>query len=197
MGAWADTVLPTATRVGGVRLYPITLGHAALLQQLGNGFAEPVPNPAGLGDLVLAAWVLSRPWDTAALALGGRPARWWIVVRTALWRRRHAEVLGEMLAYHLRQWQTPEVEFRRGRRAERGTEHLHALYLHRRRHLHEDHATALGVPVRRAQLDLLADAESEGSLTLCGPKLDRLAALAAQHADWDRQLRATAAATRN
>jgi hypothetical protein len=189
MGAWADTVLPEGTRVGGVRLYPLTLGHAALLQRLGNGFADPLPTSTGLGDMVVLAWVLSRTWDRAALTISRRSTRWWILVRTSLWQRRQPEILAGLLQYHLRQWQTPEVEYRKGRRVERGTEHLHALYLHRRRAMHEDHETALGVPVRRAQLDLLADYEQEGALTLCGPKLDRLQKLAAEHADWDRSFR--------
>lgn len=191
MSAWADTVLPPSHRVGGVLMYPLTLGHAALLQRLGNGFATPLPNPAGLGDVLTAVWVASRPWRRAVLTAGTRRYRWWMVVRSALWSRKADTITTELLQYHLAQWTAPEVEYRRtGRKAERGTELCHALYLHRRRQMGEDHETALGVPVRRAQLDLLADAEGEGHLTLCGPKLDRLQALAAQHADWDREVRA-------
>jgi hypothetical protein len=189
MGDWADTTLPAGQTVGGVRLYPITLGHAALLQQLGNGFATAVPAPEGLGDVVNAVWVCSRPWDRAVFTVGGRRHRWWMVIRAALWKRDTVAVIGEMLAYHVRQWRTPEVEYRKGRKVERGTEHCHALYLHRRRQMGEDHETALGVPVRRAQLDFLADAESEGHLTLCGARLDRLQELAARHAAWDRETR--------
>lgn len=77
--AYADAHWPPAVRVFGRRLAPITLGHLLLLRHVRSPFpmgeGRRVP---GLGDALLAAWILSQPWRRAARRLNGRAMRLWI-----------------------------------------------------------------------------------------------------------------------
>lgn len=97
---FAEAVWPDRWTVLGVRLQPMSIGHALLLHRLGNGFApygREGGKEAGLSDLVLAVYVCSLPAGTAAARLeGGMPwkLRWWLWSLTWMTTRGTLPVLG-------------------------------------------------------------------------------------------------------
>ena len=62
-----------------MRLHSLTIGHALLLQRVGSPFAPYYENAQeaapGLGDVLLALFILSRPAQVAADAIGTRRFR--------------------------------------------------------------------------------------------------------------------------
>lgn len=88
--SYATAHFPRGTVVAGIRLRPLSLGHALLLARLGcpliPGGSARVPKR---GDVATLLWVCSRPWRRAVVALGG-----W---RSRLWR---AFVAGRLLQNH-------------------------------------------------------------------------------------------------
>lgn len=189
---WTEAILPGPYYVGGLPLLPMTIGHVAVLHLFDNAYALPQPEAPEFADAVTACWVCSRPWQESAFRSRGWRYRLWMAWRLRRWMDRIPEVEAGFLVYHANQWVTPAISYeRQGKR--RGAELVHALYLHRRRIMGEDRETALGVAIREAQWDFLADAESEGAVRLIDQDLDLMEGLAAKHADWDREVRSNQA----
>jgi hypothetical protein len=74
---FARTIMPGTWYALGVRLFPLTLGHAIILQRLGSPFGCG-GRGAGRGDVSLAIFVCSRPWRTAERQVGRWWVRWWL-----------------------------------------------------------------------------------------------------------------------
>lgn len=76
---YAEAHFPDRWTVLGVRLHSLTIGHALLLQRVGSPFAPYYENAQeaapGLGDVLLALFILSRPAQVAADAIGTRRFR--------------------------------------------------------------------------------------------------------------------------
>ena len=111
---FSRAVLPDIWEACGVRLMPLTLGHALLLGRLGSPVlpaerAEEVA-PIGLGDVLVAAWVCSRPATVAIAGLDGRRQMLWL-----RWKRiTRAAVISQdklaLLRYVAAAYQMPPVK---------------------------------------------------------------------------------------
>jgi len=90
--AYADAHWPGPVRVFGCALRPITLAHVLLLQVARSPFPLAEGATAGLGDALIATWILSRSWRAAAVRLWSRSMRWWLAWRAVLWRLNKADL---------------------------------------------------------------------------------------------------------
>lgn len=153
-------------------LLPHTLGHALLLQRLGNPFAGRLqgdPPPARVGDLVQALLVCTRPHSLAIRMIDTWIERPWMAVSS--WRIcRHGleRVRDELVAYLEASW--PTINWWRtegGRLRSSGAELIQVLIDRQRRNgLSLDEA--LGVPVAVASWDAAVEAERNGSISIRG-----------------------------
>jgi hypothetical protein len=76
---YAAAMFPDPVRILGVRLRPYCIGHALLLQRIGSPYVAEDGGrrtESGLGDLFMALWICSQPWDQAEARLRSRRARW-------------------------------------------------------------------------------------------------------------------------
>lgn len=191
---FAAAVFPDRWAVGKVRLHTLTLGHAVLLQRLGNPYAVAVQDAVPhLGALVLAAWVCSRPVRVAAESCQGWWMRQWMVCHAIRWGSTHAEREAEMRLYVAAAWQTPGFKATRPSKGDAaGADPLHSLWMHRRIHMGETEEQAMDCPLLRARLDHLVWAEQQGAVIITGDEMtaeERLLEAALANADWDRELR--------
>lgn len=194
---FAAAIFPDTWKVGRVRLHQLCLGHALLLQRIGNRYAEPQAEPVQeLGHLCMAAYVCSRDPEQAARTIDGWWAKNWAVHKAILWGARHAEREREMRLYVAAAWLTPRVESVNRPRQEAkpvGADPVHGLWLHRLQHMGETDAQAMRCPILRARMDLLAWAEQQGAIRIVPDtsqtKEETLLEAAKANADWDRQIR--------
>lgn len=192
---FAGAVFPDRWKVGRVLLEPHTLGHALLLQRLGNPYAQAVSQAVPqLGALVLASFVCSRPASIAARTAGGWWAKQWMVYHAIVWGSTHAEREAELRLYLAAAWHTPAFKptSRPTGSHSAGADPLHVLWLHRRMHLGETEDEAMRCPLLRARMDHLAWAEQQGAIVILGDDLtptEKLLEAAEANAEWDRQLR--------
>jgi hypothetical protein len=79
---YARAVWPDPVKILGRTLRPYCIGHALLLHRVGNSFVSEGTTRAegqdisGIGDLLEALWVCSRPWQEAVAGLRKRRTRW-------------------------------------------------------------------------------------------------------------------------
>jgi len=164
---WADrwTIL-------GVRLQPLCLGHALLLQRL--GIAEPSafslqPSAFPLGDLLLGLYICSRSVARAGAGLQRASTRRWLALRAWAVRllpaRIRALALARYAQYLAAGWQGPRVWLTQkdGGRP-RGAELLQILTVSLMANLGLDRAAALETPLSLALWDCCAFWESEAAL---------------------------------
>lgn len=170
------TLFPDRWRVGHVPIRPMELGHALLLKRIGSPFAGPVlPAEIPWSEAMLAAWICSRGWAEAARGIDGFGVILWTRVVSWLWlrTRSEADVLAELRVWHASAWQSPEVEAEEDAKP-LGSDLLHILLVQRRREFAESDAEALSVPLLRARLDLIVDAETRGVLRVVGAFNDEI-----------------------
>lgn len=167
---YAQAVFPDRWRCAGIRLAPHTLGHALLLQRLGNpaaGRPANVPAELGTGHTAQAAHICSGPWQRAVRRLDGRIERLWMAWAASRIARRGPERASEELWAYLRaawpviQWWSPGS----GRTRALGAELIHIL-VNRQRDMGLSLEAALAVPLAVAHWDAAAAAEREGALTI-------------------------------
>lgn len=163
---YAAALWPDSVRACGLRLRPHSLGHALLLQRLRSPFAPGSAAPAGLGELVLAAFVCSRSWRAAAAGINrpgfGLWARW-----TAFRRWRHeGRDAGAFRAYLSAAWRAPKSWARRNGGSQRGTDPVQLLIVTQRVRWQKPLRVALDTPVAEAILDHLEGLEAGGALRL-------------------------------
>lgn len=173
---YSEALWPDPVRVAGVRLQPLTLGHALLLQRLRSPYATGAA-VAGLGDLLLAVYVCSRPWKRAAEGIHGRWFGPWIRWRGfRCWRdeERHAEAFARYLADA---WAAPRT-WRDGRASgsPRGSDILQVLVVTQRSRWGKSLAAALDTLVAEAVMDHIEALEAGGALRVWGPLDDAMAA---------------------
>lgn len=194
---FAESVFPDGWQVGGVRLQPFSLGHAVLLQRVGNAYAEPEGFAgATLGALAVAVWICSRPASVAARARASALARSRIRWFGMRWRFQVAARHAELVTYLSAAWSMPGFDLARKPSPDAiqpGADPLHVLWMHRRRHMGDTEQEAMDCPLLRARMDHLVWAEQEGGIVIREDgeteREQRLEA-ARENADWDRQLRA-------
>lgn len=192
---FAASVFPDLWQVGRVRMETHTLGHALLLQRLGNPYALAVASAVPeLGALVVAAYVCSRPASVAARRMSAWWARQWLVYHAIVWGSTHAQRESEMRLYIAASWHAPTFRStsRGGESASAGADPLHVLWLHRRIQMGESEAEAMQCPLLRARMDHLAWAEQQGAIVITGDELtpqEQLMEATEANAEWDRQIR--------
>lgn len=105
-----EAIFPVSIRLARVRLQPMTLGHALVLQRFGSPYAPGVDRgEPGSGDIVLLLWVCAQDWRMAwsrRTSLGGRLWRYWFAgrIRPAL---EHYRSLADAYVGHC--WSGPKV----------------------------------------------------------------------------------------
>ncbi len=192
---FAHAVYPDRWKIGRVHLHTLTLGHAVLLQRLGNPYAEAQGKPVeDLGKLAVAAFVCSRTAKVASSTVDGWWARNWMVWRALTWRGDYASREQEMRLYIAAAWLVPS--FKSLGRADGhesrvpGTDPLHGLWVHRRTVMGETEEEAALCPVLRARLDRLAWLEEQGAIRVIpDQEEDTLLQAVEDNAEWDRELR--------
>lgn len=166
---YAAAIFPDRHRVCGVRMLPLTLGHALLLQRIPSPYAlGNDPRKAGLGDTVLAAYVCSRPWRRAALGVNAVWIKGWIRWRS--WRRWHREVNDHiaLLGYLSAAWSIPTVFGRQRGGVERGSDAIQIQVSVQRKLWGKSLEAALDTPVAEALLDQMERLEEDGVLRIWG-----------------------------
>lgn len=162
---YAAVVWPDRRRALGRELLPTRIGHALLLWRLGNGLATG--RPAGLGDVLGALHVLTRPAMEAAAGWRDGRARWWLRVwgwqagwlgREAAWR----EAAAEMEAHLAEAWRGPRLWDRGGEGRAPGAPALALLKTRLMGCLGMGEVEAMETPIQRALWDLAAWGEDRG-----------------------------------
>lgn len=104
-----EAIFPKSTTVASVRMQPMSVGHALLLQRVGSPFAvgHGRIEEAGSGDVAMLVWVCSQSWRAAwrrRESLLGRAWRSWFAgrIRPAIEFYR-----GIAAGYVLRCWKGP------------------------------------------------------------------------------------------
>lgn len=180
---YARTIFPEVPVVGGVRLMPLSIGHALLLQRVGSPFvppdrpaASPAISSGDIGDLALALYVCSRHWSTAAAGLSGwRSAlwiRWWSCRRMG----REAVDWCQFAAYWQDAWKGPGFTLIESGSGRRGAGSMHVLMITQRIQYGASRNDALSTPVLEALWDHAAYLDERGSIRLTDAVDDDVAA---------------------
>ena len=187
---YSQAIFPDRYRACGVRLRPLTLGHALLLDRLGNPFGshrllDPDSPKPTFADLLLAAFVVSRPWRTAEWQVDSAWVRWWVAIKyvTRKWTvERDADGI---LAWYRAMWACPRMQVIRdddSQTPERGAELLNVLSLFACRHLNCTPYTALDLRIAQLQHDFACHAEESGAVQIVEAQEDLLIELAKRDA---------------
>lgn len=160
----------------------MTLGHALILDRLGNAFAQPeLPAAVHFDDVVACAMVCSRPWRAAARLVGSPWAAIWLrwhFFRRA--RRAFMDVVA-MRRWHSITWSAPRAEtIVKETGPKRGAEYLGMLAVSARTVLHTAAADVLDLEITRLQWDLLIAAEQSGIVVIQGKDTPSVVSLAKQ-----------------
>lgn len=164
---YAEALFPNPVRIFGRRLHPYCIGHALLLHRVGNPMAYG--QTGGIGDLLSALYICSRPWQKALAGLNKRRVQWLL----RRWGRKlskpkAAVAVGiaeqEFSAYITRAWDGPDLWEKPGRKRHAGCPTLTALKVSVQVLLHRSEEEALSTPVRAALFDCAAWREVEGLL---------------------------------
>jgi hypothetical protein len=107
-------LLPDSWRACGVDLLPFSLGHAILLRRLGSPLMPPEDGDpiveVGFGDVLVAAWVCSRPAGAAVLQLDTFPQMLWMRLKRMERFRTAIEDRFAMLQYIVAAHESPAVQ---------------------------------------------------------------------------------------
>ena len=84
---FARAVVPPTVRLAGRVMGPLTIGHQILLLRVGSPFGRnKEAREPSVGDVAMAWFILTRPWQQAAQAIGSRIGRFeiaWFTIRRA------------------------------------------------------------------------------------------------------------------
>lgn len=115
-------LLPDTWRACGVDLLPFSLGHAILLRRLGSPLMPPEDgdpiSEVGFGDVLVAAWVCSRPAGAAVLQLDTFPQMLWMRWKRIERLRTAIEDKVAMLRYIAAAHEAPAIQVVKGGRGE-------------------------------------------------------------------------------
>lgn len=174
---YATVAFPDARRVLGVRLLPLSVGHALLLDRIQSPFAPyrayALTELPGFGDVVEALWILSRPASIAAeqrVSLRGKAtiAAWTIRARLSArfqpWRWFTVADAAERLLRIARDARTgPTLWVKEGSDKPQGAPFLASLKVTLMRFFRCTEREALDYPLRRALWDTSVWWEMHGS----------------------------------
>lgn len=154
-----------------MRLQPLSLGHALLLQRLGSPFAGPRVadhERAGRGDLALMLLTCGRPWQQAGRLVNQRRGEWllwWIGLRLrsmgAIVRTTDA-----LSAYVVHAWTGPRVWLKVGGTAQEPAEALTTVCGAMKGLMGLSHDEALSTPLRQALWDVCLYLQGQGVLEI-------------------------------
>ena len=185
---YSTAVFPDRYRACGVRLLPLTLGHALLLDRLDNPFGshsllDPKAKLPTFGDLLLAVFIVSRPWRRAERQVDTPWVRWWTAWKLTTCRWSVARDSDSVMAWHKANWRCPRMRSIRtedGTGPERGAELLNVLTVFACKHLNCTPQTALDLRVAQLQYDFACHAEESGVVQIVDAEDDLLMRLAIQ-----------------
>lgn len=167
---FSETLFFDRHRSCGVELIPLTLGHACLLQRMGNPWSVPGADDAVLCQLdavTMCALVCSRQWRKAARIVNSRRGALWLRW-TAWWRKDLllADYIG-MSKWFRAQWQAPatHVEGEKSDR-KRGADFLGMLSVAAQTHLGVQADRVMDHEIARLQYELLTFGEQNGTLRI-------------------------------
>jgi hypothetical protein len=179
---YAEALLPDRIRILGRTLHPYCIGHALLLHRIGSPFVSP-SSPlsgerteergpeSGVGDLLLALWILSRPWQQAAAGLRKRRTRWLL----NLWGWQLRQLNSDLALFHAqcqiqeclgRAWDGPDLWEEQAAKTNRksGAPVLASLKVMLCGIFKCSEDQALSTPIRVALFDTAAWAETQGAI---------------------------------
>lgn len=174
---YATVTFPDARHVLGVRLLPLSVGHALLLDRIRSPFAPyraySLTELPGFGDVVEALWILSRPASDAAsqrVAFRGRAtiAAWTMRARLSVrfqpWRWYTVSDAAEQLLLSARDARTgPTLWVKDGSDKPQGAPFLASLKVTLMRFFRCTEREALDYSLKRALWDTSVWWEMHGS----------------------------------
>lgn len=183
---YADTIFPDRYEACGVRLLPLTLGHAMLLDRLGSPLAKPTPVSEAdnslftFSDALVCAFVCSRPWRVAQRQVDCWRSAMWLRWKFVL-RRRHAEEdRFNLLKWHEAMWKIPSVTYESHGSSGKscGAEWLHHLRVFACQTLNCSPSFAMDQLVATLQYDWICSLEVKGHLRIDEQENDLIIKLA-------------------
>lgn len=178
---YSATIFPDRHQAFGVRLLPMTLGHALLLDRLRSPFSHPVPGgdprPIHIDEALLCAMICSRSWRDAERMVDTTRASLWLRWKFARHSRFALLHILSLRRYHAETWSEPECRILHAYTGpKRGAEFLALLVVSARTQL--GITDPLDQPIARLQLELLVSAEQNGSLVIGQKPLPTLTQIA-------------------
>lgn len=167
-------LLPDSWRACGVDLLPFSLGHAILLRRLGSPLMPPEDgdpiSEVGFGDVLVAAWVCSRPAGAAVLQLDTFPQMLWMRWKRMERFRTAIEDKVAMLRYIANAHQLPAIQILSQGNTERGAPWLAILMRTAMRHYGVSMERAMDTSLAASQWLHILLLEDEGSLRIESPE---------------------------
>lgn len=174
---YAEATFPERVWILGRPLQPsCCIGHALLLHRIGSpfvtGHGPEATDEVGMGDLLLALYVCSRPWREAAVGIDKRRTRW--LLKCWGWQLRRSNTDAAILRaelqlrdYITQAWDGPdfwEEQERKGARRKSGAPVLASLKAMLCGTFGYSEERALATPIRVALFDTAAWAETQGAI---------------------------------
>ncbi|MHC1762923.1 MAG: hypothetical protein AB9869_01270 [Verrucomicrobiia bacterium] len=168
-------MFPDPVRILGRTLQPYCLGHALLLHRVSSPYVQSDVKDAeaGVGDLLLALYICSRPWQEASEGIRSP----WVRLRLKFWgwqvRRRDlgmavAVAEGQLLAYMSQAWSGPSLWEKQtsGEQRQAKAPPLASIKVILMTSFGCSEEEALSRPIRLALWDCVVWAESQGTAEL-------------------------------
>jgi hypothetical protein len=164
---YSTAVFHDSWAIGRLRLQPLTIGHALLLQRLRNTFAScdlvAMAN-AKPGDIAEALIVLGRPWRASTACVQTRRAvsllRWRAIPLRLRGIREH--VICGLVAYFRHHWSGPAVWVKDQSPSGSSADALAVIMSVLITRLGHSHESAMDTPLRRAIWDVQLHLQAEG-----------------------------------
>jgi hypothetical protein len=192
---FGEVIFPDRWKVGYLRLQPFSLGHAVLLQRLGNPWANGQAERSTTGQLLQAVQVCRQPAARAARSVDSLFGARWLGMHARLWANSMQERENELRLYLVAAWRLPRWKpIGEGQSTPRGADQFHSWWSHRRIVMHESEAEVMDCPLVRARVDYLEWCEAEGYLRILDEEDETPLEVAQRHAAGDAEFRAAMAA---
>lgn len=182
---YANALFPDRRWSCGVELLPMSLGHALLLQRIGNPFAEQRPDFADgaivYADILVSVGVCSRPWRRAHRWVNSRSGAFWVKWKWVTRKFRVREDVGSFMDWHADQWIAPDFVATKGGGQSPGTELLHSLVKFCCATLGCSHNEAMDVTLPVALYDFIAEQAESGTVRITESTDEMLVRMAEKH----------------
>lgn len=181
---YSEVINPDSIHVIGQRLMPVTIGHGILLWRLGSPLMTGGDCPHG--EIAMAVYVLSRPWQVAQRGLGKWRTRkllqFWIwQIKHCLTPQQKASAVASLNDAVDRAFAGP-IMWESGGGKGCSAPYLQGLKVRLMSHLHQTREQALSYPIREAIWDIDCFAEDQGRVDWVSER-DHQAILAAKGAN--------------